>query len=144
MPRNLGDELNELKITDNLSGGDIVLYYRTPTSEEQIAYTNQLVQRIRNKVVNRTGETRMKYGAKILEGFRDGDFIAPVNGQSVPISSKEGYPNYYPGWKELVTKKAPDLIEVLAMRVFEASAQVQDDEPDEPDQSADEDITKNC
>lgn len=141
MARSLGEELNELKIRDNISKSEIILYYRTPTSEEQGAYTNQCVQRIRNKVVNKTGGTRMKFGSKILAGFRDGDFTIPKDGKIVAISSDEKSENFYPGWKDLILKKASDLIEVLAMHVFESPVQVDDDDDSEDVEV--EDVTKN-
>ena len=74
MPRRLGDEDNEMLFQDNLSGGEIVLFYQMPTAKQRINYTNECFQRKGKRVINRTVETRMKFGLAILTGFREGDF----------------------------------------------------------------------
>lgn len=123
MPRRLSDELNELKIEDKLSGSEIVLYYRMPTTEERVKYTNALVRREGNRLVSRQGEARHKYGALILAGIRDGDFDRKVGDRYLPLSSTPGSENYDPEWKAQVKKHAPDLIDFLAVHVFEQSAE---------------------
>jgi len=123
MPRRLSDDVNELRINDHISGSTIVLYYRMPTSEEMIQYTNEMTQRRKNKIVLRIGETRQKFGARILMGFRDGDFESNKDGQYVPMASNPKSENYFPDWKEHIKKHAPDIIEALAMHVFDASTE---------------------
>jgi len=61
---------------DNLSGTEIVLFYRTPITKERVAYANEAYQRRGRKVVNRIVETRIKYGLKILRGIPGGGFRA--------------------------------------------------------------------
>lgn len=128
MPRKLSDDLNVLKIRDNISNSEIELYYRMPTTKEAIRYTNSVIRRERNKLVSRMGETRQKYGGGILMGIRDGDFEKKVDGGYVPISSEAGSEHYDPEWKAHILTHAPDLIEMLAVHVFEASVE---EEPDE-------------
>lgn len=129
MPRLLSDDHNKLKIHDNISNSEMVLFYRTPTSQENTQYTNEVTVRKRNRIVSRLGETRQKYGAEILTGFRDGDFVRKnERNEIVPIASDPDSPNYYPEWKDLVREKASDLIEALAIHVFESSVETEDGE----------------
>ena len=127
MARRLSDEINELRIEDNISGSTIVLYYRMPTTQESIGYTNELTQRKRNKLVMRFGETRQKYGALILKGFRDGDFERMEGGKYVPMAADPKSENYFPEWKEHVMQHASDIIEALAIHVFESSVEMSSD-----------------
>lgn len=123
MSRSLVNGTNELRINDNISDSVIVLYYRMPTTPERVAFANESVQRVRNEVVTRVPETRLKYGNKILTGFREGDFTAEVSGEEKPISSEPTSPNYFQDWKEQVNCQAADLIMLLAAHVFDASAE---------------------
>ncbi|MBW2591839.1 MAG: hypothetical protein JRE58_02345 [Deltaproteobacteria bacterium] len=128
MARRLGDELNELRFQDNLSGSEIVLLYRMPTTKERVAYTNESYQRKGRKVINRTVETRMKFGLAILGGFREGDFERQVGGKYVPMSSDSASDNYFPEWKEHIEKYASDLVEHLALRVFDMPVQIPEED----------------
>lgn len=128
MARRLGDELNEMRFQDNLSGSEIVLLYRMPTTKERIDYTNESFVRERKKMVNRSVETRFKFGLKILEGFREGDFERKIDGQWKPIASDQASDHFYPEWKEHIRKYASDLIEHLAIRVFDVPVQVPEDD----------------
>ena len=144
MPRRLGEEDNEMRFQDNLSGSEIVLFYRMPTTKERVSYTNESFQRKRNKVVNRSVQARMKFGLEILTGFKEGDFeIKAKDGEWSPISSDPDSEHYYPDWKEHVRKYASDLIEHLAIRVFDIPVQTPDEdeevEPGEPDEEAEQD-----
>jgi len=150
MPRRLSDETNELRIQDNISGSEIVLYYRMPTTEESIRYTNQMQQRRKNKLVLRLGEVRQKFGAAILTGFRDGDFEIKAGDQYAPIASDPTSRYFDPHWKEHVMQRAADIIEALAIHVFEASVEAAGDEADGEadgeaagDEAGDEDVEKN-
>ena len=134
MPRRLSEEDNEMRFQDNLSGSLIVLFYRMPTPSERINYTNESFQRKGKNIVNRSVQTRIKFGLEILKGFREGDFeIRGKDGKWVPISSDPGSEHYYPAWKEHVKKYSSDLIEHLAIRVFDIPVQTPDDEIDEPE-----------
>jgi hypothetical protein len=147
MPRRLSDELNELRLRDNLSGSEIVLFYRLPSTSERAAYANDCFRRKGNKFEARMIEARQKHGAKILEGVRDGDFEVPMPGASSeyrPIASDPQSPNYAADWRELVARHAGDLLEILAAHVFDGSASLAPVlPPDEADTSEDEDVEKN-
>jgi hypothetical protein len=87
------------------------------------------VTRKNGKVKFQHSEARMHFGTEIMTGFRDGDFEIAVNGGFKPISSDPNSPNYQSDWKERIKDVAPDIIELLALRVFESSVAV--GEPDE-------------
>ena len=144
MPSVLGDVSNELKMKDHLSGGEIVFYYELPDSEMRIKYENESMKREGTKIVINKTATRIKYGLKILRGVREGDFQSPKDGEIVQLSSDRSSKDYNPAWKTLVKKYRADLIELLAIRVFEFSASAEspeaiadshvDDEDVEPDE----------
>ena len=142
MPRRLSDTPNELKIYDNLSDSGIVFYYRMPTTQERVAYSNACVFRKGKKIVNKTPEARQKYGLAILTGIRDGDFEVKKNGKWAPLSSDSGSEHYDPDWKSHVQRHASDLVELLAAQVFDASARISRNEDEEEEEDG-EDIEKN-
>ena len=142
MPRRLSDEPNEMTFQDNLSGSEIVLQYRMPTTAERAGYANESFQRKGRKVVSRHVESRLKYGAKVLTGIRDGDFEIKQGDKWAPISSDPNSENYAADWKEQVQKYGADLIELLAIRVFDAPVQVAEAE-EETDLPEEEDADPN-
>lgn len=123
MPRILSDDLCQMKIQDNLSGSEIVFIYRMPTSEERIAYSNNTINRKRNKVSFAYAKTRRIYGLKILTGIRDGDFLIKKDNKNVPLSSNRNSAHYDEKWKEHVAEYASDLVELLASQVFDIPAE---------------------
>jgi len=122
---------NELKIHDNVSDSDIVLFYRTPTTSERQGYQNMALQRKGKKVNFNQAEARMTYGLKILTGFREGDFVRDVLGAAAPYSSDRNSQNYLEEWKKELEAGASDLIMLLAAHVFDASAEIVDAEDGE-------------
>ena len=139
MPRLLSDAPNKLTLHDNISGSEIVLFYRNPTTQEMAGYHNESVTRKRKRVEFRQANAQLKYGERILLGFRDGDFVREENGQTKPMASDPDSPNYFEDWKAQVMKHAADLIMLMAAHVFNASAEVE--EQDEPETG--EDAEKN-
>jgi hypothetical protein len=145
MPRRLTDELNELIIQDNISGSEIVLSYRMPTTAERAAYANESFRRKGNKVETRVVESRQKYGLKVLAGIREGDFIVNPSGLEKKLSSDPSSANFDPQWKDIVAHHAGDILELLAAHVFDGSVSVgaaagRDEEADPADG---EDLEKN-
>jgi len=108
---------NKLIINDARSGTEIELYYRTPTTQEEVEYQSKLIKRKGKKVLINAFETRLKMGLKILTGFREGDF--GVDGR--PISSDPSSPNYREDWKELLREYAADIVTAFAFAVFEGA-----------------------
>ena len=133
MPRQLNDKPCEVTFQDRLSTdrdgnpSKITLYYHLPTTEDRIGYANAQIVRQGNTVKNNMGEARLKYGLKILAGFKDGDF---EKDDRQPMSSDPASPNYDPGWKARIRQYASDIVSLLAIHVFDAS--VVTSEPDTP------------
>ena len=129
MARIIGTANNSLKIHDNISDSDIVLFYRSPTTSERTGYANMSVQRRRNKVTLHQAEARLKYGLLILTGFREGDFVRDAGGRPEVFSSDPGSAHYRSNWKEEIEEGAADLVMLLAAHVFDVSAEI--DAPDD-------------
>ena len=117
MPRLLKDQPCEVTFDDRISETRITLFYRLPTTQERIKYSNSLVSKRRNKIETSMGEARLKYGAAILLGFKEGAFETDKG----LLASDPKAPHYDPDWKNIVRKYAPDVIAILAFHVFEAS-----------------------
>jgi len=125
MPRELSDKPCEVTFFDRISESKMTFYYDLPATEDRVAYTNSLAIRRGNKIESNVGTARLKYGAKILRGFKEGAF--KKDGKLIASDPKSA--NYDPAWKTFVRQYAPDCIEMLAMHVFETS--LMNDTPDE-------------
>jgi hypothetical protein len=123
MARVFGEPENELRLFDNISGSSIALRYRNPTTRERADYEGACIRRVRNKIEYTRAEARVKYGAIILTGFREGDFERVADGKRVPLSSDPKSPRYCQDWKEQVVANAADLVMALAAHVFDAPVQ---------------------
>lgn len=127
MARQLSDTHNEITILDRLSTDqdgsptEITLYYDMPTTEDRIGYATEQITRKGNQVVNNLIPTRIKYGLKILRGFKEGSFCGE---DGLPMSSDTASPRYNAAWKSLVKRYASDIVQLLAVHVFENSAAV--------------------
>ena len=143
MPRIMDDGVNTLRIWDNISNSKLEVQYRSPTTEERAAFSNQSIQRKRNKLTFRSAQARQKYGLMILTGIREGDFVIKKGGKNVPLASDPKSPNYNEKWKEIMMKHASDIIEVLAAFVFEGSAEADDEDIGVDGGSTTEDAEKN-
>lgn len=130
MPRRLSKtETNELSLYDHISGSDIVLTYRMPTTQEREGYANASVKRTRKGMKFQVVQARQEFGLKILAGIREGDFeVEDGKGGWTPLSSDPESPNYREDWKAVVGELAPDLVQALAGHVFDASAEVMGEE----------------
>jgi hypothetical protein len=108
---------NSLIIDDSRSGTEIQLFYRNPLTEEEVAYQAALYRKHGKKVRLNSYEARLKYGLKILTGFREGDF-----GQDgAPISADPASPYYRENWKDLLRDEAPDIVTTFAFAIFEGA-----------------------
>ena len=108
---------NSLIINDARSGTEIELYYRTPTTQEEVQYQSKLIKKQGKKMLINAFETRLEMGLKILTGFREGDF--GYDGK--PIASDPSSSNYREDWKELLRNFAADIVTVFAFHVFEGA-----------------------
>ena len=128
MPRLLNDKPCEVTFFDRISDSKITLFYRLPTTEERVGFANGLVTRRGNKIDTSMGQARLKYAGLILLGFKDGSFSTDKG----PLSSDEKSPHYDPAWKTFIRQYAQDVLQMLAIHVFEAS--VVTSEPDEAEE----------
>jgi len=124
MPRILGAERNEIVFKDPLSGDHVALYYRQPTTSERQGYMNDVIKRNKNSVTMHRAEALAKWGAKVLVGVRDGDFLRMEAGQAVPLSSDPGSPDYYEGWRAEIEAGCGDLVAAMAAQVFDVVPEV--------------------
>jgi hypothetical protein len=72
----------------------------------------------------------------ILTGIKDGDF---EKGKNQPLSSDPNSPHYDPEWKSILQKHAPDIIEMLAVTVFDTSLSVSQELETDGEDEADAD-----
>ena len=114
MPRILGDERQVMAIQDPVSGSVITLYFRPPTSEERVAYQVAAFHLENGERRHRLGETRLKFGGEILNGFAPGDFLVTEAGGAAPLD-----PGRHQDWKARLVAQAPDLVSYLGQQVFE-------------------------
>lgn len=108
---------NKMIINDARSGSEIELYYRNPTTQEEVEYQSKLFKRQGKKMLINAFSTRLEMGLKILTGFREGDF--GIEGK--PIASDPQNPNYKENWKELLKENAADIITAFSFAVFEGA-----------------------
>jgi hypothetical protein len=128
MPRILSNKPCKLTLQDNISGGSITLGYIPPSSDDRIKYSNSIITRKGRKIDSTMGETRAKYGKKILDSITDGDFVRE---DGKPLSSNPSSPDYDPKWKDLVCEFAPDVVAMLAIHVFEVGLTISEAEEEE-------------
>lgn len=114
MSRILGEENHSLVVHDPVSGSEITLYYRRPTSEERVAYQLSAFRLEGGQRRFCLGETRLRFGLEILTGFGAGDFLVPEDDGEAPLD-----PERHPDWKERLKEHAPDLVAYLAQQIFE-------------------------
>jgi len=134
MARILSDEPCKVTFDDNIAGGKITVFYRLPTPEERIKYSNSQISRHGRKVESIVGDTRQKFGLKILTGITDGEFAKEKNKL---ISSNPESPDYDPTWKSIIAKHASDVVANLAMHAFEGA--LTREEPEEEGEETAED-----
>ena len=125
---------NKIVISDARSGTEIELYYRNPTTQEEVEYQSKLYKRKGNKLILHP-KVKVDLGLAILTGFREGDF--GVAGK--PISSDPESPNYRKDWKDLLGRMASDIISTFATVVYEG-ARVASDTDVEIETAIEEDI----
>ncbi len=114
MSRVLGDKHQAMAIHDPVSGSVITLYFRPPSSEERVAYQLAAFHLENGERHYRLGETRLKFGAEILQGFAPGAFLVAEEGGPTPLE-----PARHEDWKARLMAQAPDLVSYLGQQVFE-------------------------
>ncbi len=110
-------ERNVLEIQDGISGDVHEIYYRMPTNEERATYQNGAFERRGRKLRARIFENRMKFGARIITGFRKGSLGAGGK----PFSCEPDDPDFRQDWKDLMIEHAGDIVASVATCVFEST-----------------------
>lgn len=126
--RDFAAERNVLEIQDGISGDVHEIYYRMPSNEERAAYQNGAFERRGNRIKSRLFENRLKFGARLITGFRKGTI--GIDGKA--FSSDSSDPDYRQDWKELLVRHAGDIVASVAAGVFENTGTAREAEPDVP------------
>ena len=114
MARVLGEGNHSLVLHDPVSGTEVTLFYRRPTSEERVAYQMSAFRLEGGQRRFCLGETRLKFGLAILTGFGPGDFLVTDAGAEIPLD-----PERHQDWRARLGEHAPDLVSFLAQQIFE-------------------------
>lgn len=115
------DAVNTLRLEDALSGSMLEIYYRLPTTEERQGCLSDQLRKEDGEVINDFVASRVKYGLRIITGFRAGDFGRMEDGKAVPMASDSGHEHYYADWKDALAEGAGDVLLRLASHVFDSS-----------------------
>jgi hypothetical protein len=107
----------ELIFVDLKNQREIIFLYREPFADERIKYGSALGSLFRDKEINEVliediSKIQFEFGSSILVGLN-------VRGVPINISSDPGSELFKENWKDLITNRAPDLVILLAMKVFE-------------------------
>lgn len=100
----------------SMNGEAYELYYRAPTTEEIVGFGAEGMVRKGNKIHNRLMAARIKYGARVLTGFKEGSFAADGKPISADPKDKKAY---RADWKELLVKAAPQMVAAVGQVAFE-------------------------
>ncbi len=110
---------NELTIKDAKTGGECTLLYRDIESSDIVEYRSLSYKKQGGgKVKVNITKAQIHMALKIVTGFKEGYFTL----KKKPVSSDSTSPFYYEKWRELLKRKAPELLIVLATQVFEGNA----------------------
>ncbi len=115
--RDVAAEKNVIEVQDGMSGDVHELNYRRPTNKERAAYQAALFERKKKKVVDKSFETRLRFGKRICTGFVKGTFGA--NGKAFSCEPEDV--DYLADWKEQIAKGAPEVLTAMAFQVFEGT-----------------------
>ena len=114
----LGGGKNFIEIKDGLAGCIHEMEYRMPTNKERAGYRASLWERKGKKLINRTFQTQVKYGAAVCTGFKKGTFA--INDEL--ISSDPDDEGFREDWKDILANGRPDIFSAMSIVIFEASA----------------------
>lgn len=92
------------------------LYYRSPTTEELVGFQAEGLVRKGKKIANRMVAARIKYGARVLTGFKTGTI--GFDGQAISSDPKDKKA-FRKDWKELLVRAAPQLVAAVGQVAFE-------------------------
>lgn len=117
--RDLGDFTdNELTLRDAKSGGECTFLYRDLETDDIVEYRSRAYKKANGKVKVNITQAQIIMALKVITGFKEGFFA--LKGEA--ISSDLNSPAFYKEWRQLLKKKAPDLLVVFATAIFEGNA----------------------
>jgi len=108
------NDQNKITFEDPISGSEVTMFYRLPTTSDRVEFEAASYQREGDKMIDNTPQARIDSALKILTGFSEGSF--GYGGQ--PISSDPSSPHYREDWKDLIRETASDLLSALSLKVF--------------------------
>lgn len=116
MPRELKiSEQNELVIFDSLTGEKIKFFYKTPTTDNKIAYQSAVMNSLTKKGgMEDVFKIQLEWAKKFITGFEPGYFF--VDGVELTTAT--------PAWKEIIAETAGDLLIAFAKYLFGESSYV--------------------
>lgn len=126
--RDFAAERNTLEIHDGMSGDVHEIHYRMPTNEERAAYQNGAFERRGQKIRSRIFENRLKFGARIITGFRKGTL--GIDGNA--FSSDPDDPDFRQDWKDLLVRYAGDVVASVGAGIFEGTGAAREAELEVP------------
>lgn len=113
------------------------LYYRTPTTQEMIGFQAEGLVRKGRKIVDHLVAARLKYGLRVLVGFKPGTI--GFDGKAISNDPKDTEA-YRKDWKELLLKAAPQLVMAVGQVAFESVKTGKEEEGFEFVSEVDEDL----
>ena len=117
--RDLGDFTdNELTLRDAKSGGECTFLYRDLETEDLVEYRSLAYKKQGAKVKINVTKAQIHMALKVITGFKTGFFA--LNGKA--ISSEPTNSEYYEQWRQLLKRKAPDLLVVFCVAIFDGNA----------------------
>jgi hypothetical protein len=122
--RNLSNKIYTATIRDGDEQHKI--QYRRPTNKELHAYHAYLFKKEGNKIINRSGEARYKFGQMIITGFEPGTFGVEVDNELIPLSCTPGDPGYREDWKQILCDSVPDIVSAVGQFAFESVSVITD------------------
>lgn len=99
-----------------ISGVEVGLYRRSPTTKERLDYQVATIQTKKNKF-GFDNAARLKFGLALVTGIRDGD----LGFEGQPLSSDPQSPHFRADWKAILRDHRADLLMGVAMDAFEAA-----------------------
>ncbi len=113
------DVINEVTILDAVSQTEITVLYKTPTAQEQQAWSADLFVRENEEVKDNEVNACLKFGAEIMVGISDGSLGIPKsNGKVKPISSDPDSKDFDKDWKKYLLEFAPGFVATFGSYVF--------------------------
>ncbi|MHC1727955.1 MAG: hypothetical protein AB9866_18460 [Syntrophobacteraceae bacterium] len=126
--RDFAAERNTLEIHDGTSGDVHEIHYRMPSNEERAAYQNGAFERRGQKIRSRIFENRLKFGARIITGFRKGTL--GIDGKAFSADSDD--PDFRQDWKDLLMRHAGDVVACVGACIFESTGSAREAELEVP------------